>query len=81
MDKINVITLALGGVGTATGVAGTILGCVNGRAIKALKPLQSRMSVAESNINTLLNPTTVVVAPAAPAAGTQQAQQPAPQNP
>ena len=71
MDKTAIISIVLGATGTATGVAGTIMGIVNHKAIKKLQPLQSRMTAVESNINTLLNPT-VVVAAAAPAAQPQQ---------
>ena len=77
MDKITVVNIALGSVGVVSGVTGTILGIVNHKAIKKLSPLESRMSVVESNVNSILNPTTTVVAaaPAAPAAANQQAQQ------
>jgi outer membrane murein-binding lipoprotein Lpp len=77
MDKITVVNIALGSVGVVSGVTGTIIGCVNSRSIKKMAPLESRMSVVESNVNALLNPTTTVAAaaPAAPAAANQQAQQ------
>ena len=82
MTKIEITNLVLGGVGVVSGVTGTIIGCVNSRSIKKMAPLESRMTVVESNVNALLNPTTTVVAaaqaapaPTAPAAGTQQAQQ------
>ena len=69
MTKIEITNLVLGGVGVVSGVTGTIIGCVNSRSIKKMAPLESRMTAVESNINTLLNPTTTVVA-AAPAAPT-----------
>jgi hypothetical protein len=69
MTKLELTNIILGGVGVVSGVTGTIIGCVNSRSIKKMAPLESRMSVVESNINALLNPTTTVVAaaPAAPA--------------
>jgi hypothetical protein len=69
MDKTAIISIVLGATGTATGVAGTIMGIVNHKAIKNLQPLQSRMTTVESSVNSILNPTVVVQqAPTAPAA-------------
>jgi hypothetical protein len=70
MDKITVVNIALGSVGVVSGVTGTIIGCVNSRSIKKMAPLESRMTAVESNINALLNPATVVAAPASAAAPT-----------
>ena len=70
MDKITVVNIALGSVGVVSGITGTIIGCVNSRSIKKMAPLESRMTAVESNINALLNPATVVVAPASAAAPT-----------
>ena len=82
MDKTTIISIVLGATGTATGVAGTVMGIVNHKAIKKLSPLESRMTAVESNINTLLNPTTTVVAAApAPQNQAQNTQQVAPQKP
>jgi hypothetical protein len=80
MNKVEIVNIALGGIGVITGTTGAILGIVNTKAIKKLSPLESRMSVVESNVNALLNPATVVVTPASaaaptPAAANQQAQQ------
>jgi hypothetical protein len=66
MDKTTIISIVLGATGTVSGITGTVLGIVNSKGIKKLSPLESRMTAAESNVNALLNPTTVVVA-AAPA--------------
>ena len=76
MTKLELTNIIIGGVGVASGITGTILGIVNSKGIKKLSPLESRMSVVESNVNALLNPT-VVVAAAAPAAPAPAA---APQN-
>jgi hypothetical protein len=76
MNKVEIVNIALGGIGVITGTTGAILGIVNTKAIKKLSPLESRMSVVESNVNALLNPTTTVVAaaPAAPAPAAQPQQ-------
>ena len=70
MDKTTIISIVLGATGTVSGITGTIIGCVNSRSIKKMAPLESRMTAVESNINALLNPATVVVAPASTAAPT-----------